>query len=61
MSAKTRTPDFVQVARFGLPPRQDRGFEFRRHTRRIKRVLTVSTRLLFLNQTGCETPILTFS
>jgi hypothetical protein len=43
------------------PTSQDCGFPFRRASEAIKRVLTASTRLLFLNQTGNETPILTFS
>ena len=58
---KTPKYGFGQVARFRPPVRQGSGFGFRRATRRIKRVLTVSLCLLFLNQTGNETAILTFS
>jgi hypothetical protein len=43
---KIRKPDFAQVARFGLPLRQDCGFEGRAPIKPITRVLRASWCLL---------------
>jgi hypothetical protein len=58
---KTWKPDFGQVERFATTPRQDSASAAGRLPGLCNALHLPESCLLFLNQMGCETPILTFS